>query len=189
LRRRYRPDASPRSACAGRVGVTERTTRAEGPSEGRVPRKDREARWLRVGACACGATLTTFPSSAASEHSLSPVRAPPQEEPTTPDGPTKTHVLKGPREGYRLPAGRSAFDRARSRARSRIAPAWNPRRPPTHAVHTLRRACLIGHCRLRDEPELERAGSASAFTTDCSCLDLTTQARQFGSSAVRLAQG
>lgn len=126
LRRRYRPDASPRSACAGRVGVTERTTRAEGPSEGRVPRKDREARWLRVGACACGATLTTFPSSAASEHSLSPVRAPPREEPTTPDGPTKTHVPKGPREGYRLPAGRSAFHRARSRARSRIAPTWKP---------------------------------------------------------------
>lgn len=138
--------------------MTVRNERAEEPSEGRVPRKDREARWLRVGAGAYGATLTTFPSSAASEHPLSPVRAPNWEEPKPTDGPTKPLVPPTSREGCRLPEGLDAFHRARPRTLGvgslplGFAAASHPRRP-----HARRRACwtLQASCRARAQARWE----------------------------------
>jgi len=55
--------------------------------------------------------LTTFPSSAAFGHPLSPARLQTMEEPPLAHGPTEASVPTTPREERRLPEDRDAFHR------------------------------------------------------------------------------
>jgi len=94
--------------------------------------------------------LTRFPSSASSEHPLSPVRAPTREEShADDDGPTEAYVPPAPREGYRHPVDRDAFHRndrvlcPTDYSAARYTPTSRSRRP-TGFPHCWGQRCFSG---------------------------------------------